>query len=159
MALCPECKSEIPEDALVCRYCCQRIKGKQCPQCLNFNKAGAKKCSHCSHDFDRDVAIVNFQPFEAKASLLATILLRLRLLPQKIELTSKKITITTYGYFYLTTFIEEIPWEKIAGYHFKSGLIWDQVVIETRGQTANYMSCLRKKDSTKIKDILEKMKN
>ena len=150
MKICPECKSEIPKDALVCRYCCRRVEGKECPDCLRRVKNNANKCANCNHDFERDEAIVTFESFSATANLLATILLRNRLLPEKIDLTSNKITITTYGYFYLTTFIEEIPWEKIAGYHFQSGIFWDAVVIETKGQTSNVMKCLEKSDSHKI---------
>jgi len=156
---CPECRSDIPDDAEVCKHCSQRIKGIKCPECLVFCKEGAKKCASCGHDFERDEARLNFEPFSARASFLATILLRFRLLREKIDLTPSKIAITTYGYFYLTTTVEEIPWEKIAGYHFHSGLFWDSVIIQTRGQSANIMRCLKRVDSRKIKEILEKMKH
>lgn len=156
--ICPECRSDIPDDAVVCRHCTRRIKGKACPECLTVCNEKAVKCAACSHDFGRDKTKLDFETFTTKASLLATLIIRFRLLPQKIELTSDKIAVTTYGYFYLTTTVEEIPWEKIAGYHFHSGMFWDSVQIQTRGQTANYMDCLKKADSPKIKEILEKMK-
>ena len=53
---------------------------------------------------------------------------------------------------------EEIPWEKIAGYHYHSGWFWDSVEIQTRGQKANQMGGLPKDQGQRIKEILERMK-
>ena len=90
--------------------------------------------------------------------MLPTIILRGRLIPQEIHLTQEKILIQTYGVFWLSRTDEEIPWEKIAGYHYYSGRFWDSVEIQTRGQKANKMTGLPKAQGLKVKEILERMK-
>ena len=106
----------------------------------------------------RVARIASVEPFTAKACLFPTILLRRRLIPQEIHLTPDKIIIQTWGFFWLSRRDEDIPWEKIAGYHYHSGWFWDSLEIQTRGQTANRIRYLRKPDALKIKDILEEMK-
>lgn len=70
----------------------------------------------------------------------------------------EKTLIQTHGAFWLSRTDEEIPWEKIAGYHCHSGWFWDSVEIQTRGQRANTMTCLPKDKGVRIKGILERMK-
>lgn len=118
----------------------------------------AVKCPHCAHNFARQARVAAVEPFSAKAALLGTILVRGRLIPQEIHLTPEKILIQTHGFFWLSRTDEEIPWEKIAGYHYHSGWFWDSVEIQTRGQKANQMGCLPKTQGERIKQILERMK-
>lgn len=158
MKNCPECLSEIPDAAEVCRACGRRIAGRLCPDCAQYSKTAAHKCAHCGHGFDREDRVAAIDAFAAKADLLPTIFLRGRFIPQEISLSPEKILITTWGFFWLSRTDEEIPWEKIAGYHFHSGLFWDSVEIQTRGQKANGIGCLPKAAAEKIKKILEQMK-
>ncbi len=158
MKSCPECLSEIPDDAQVCRACARRVVGKPCPECAELSKSEALKCAFCGHSFARQQKVASVEAFHAKGVLLPTILLRGRLIPQEIQLSSEKIVILTWGLFWLSRTDEEIPWEKIAGYHYHSGLFWDSVEIQTRGQKSNSIGCLRKDEGQRIKQILEQMK-
>ena len=90
---CPECLSDVPESALVCHACGRRIVGKECPECCEVSKETAKRCAYCGHNFERKEKIAKIEPFSAKASLLATLFLRMRLIPQEIFLTPEKIVI------------------------------------------------------------------
>ena len=98
------------------------------------------------------------EPFHAKASLLPTLVIRGRLIPQEIYLSTEKIVIKTWGFFWLSHTEEDIPWEKIAGFHYHSGWFWDSIEIQTRGQKSNTIGCLPKTSGRAIRDILEKMK-
>ena len=158
MKQCPECLSEVVDGAKVCCHCAKRIEGKRCPDCAEMAASEAVKCPCCGHSFARRERIAKVEPFSAKADLLPTIFQRGRLIPQEIHLTQEKILIQTYGLFWLSRTDEEIPWEKIAGYHYHSGWFWDSVEIQTRGQKANTMTCLPKDQGIKIKEILERMK-
>ena len=158
MKSCPECLGDVPEEASVCRHCGKRIVGKQCPECAETAAEIATKCPQCGHNFARHERIARIEPFSAKAALLPTILMRGRFIPQEINLTPEKILIQTHGLFWLSRTDEEIPWEKIAGYHYHSGWFWDSVEIQTRGQKANQMTCLRKAEGARIKEMLERMK-
>lgn len=158
MKKCPDCLSDIPEAAEVCHACGGRVAGKPCPDCAELSRTAAKKCRCCGHSFAREVRIAAVEAFTAKADLLPTVLLRGRLIPQEIHLSSEKIVIQTWGFFWLSRTDEDIPWEKIAGYHYHSGLFWDSVEIQTRGQRANAIGCLPKSDGSKVKAILERMK-
>jgi hypothetical protein len=158
MKNCPECCSSIPDEAYVCFACGLRVVGKRCPVCAEVSKTEAQKCRYCLHDFAREEKISVIEPYRAKASLLPTFLFRARFIPQEIFLSSEKIVIRTYGLFFLSHTDEDIPWEKIAGYHYHSGLFWDGIEIQTRGQKANHISCLRKSKGKRIKETLEQMK-
>jgi RNA polymerase subunit RPABC4/transcription elongation factor Spt4 len=158
MKNCPDCFADIADGAEVCRACGNRVVGKRCPDCAELVRDAAKKCPHCSHSFAREQKIATVEAFSAKADLLPTILLRGRLIPQEIHLSSEKIVIQTWGLFWLSRTDEDIPWEKIAGYHYHSGLLWDSVEIQTRGQKANSIGCLPKASGARIKEILERMK-
>ena len=158
MKNCPECLTDMPAGAEVCHACGRRIAGKQCPECAEFSKAAAKKCQHCGHSFAREEKIATVEAYTAKASFIPTFLLRGRLIPQEIHLSSEKIVIQTWGFFWLSRTDEDIPWEKIAGYHYHSGWFWDSVEIQTRGQKANNIGCLPKSNGNRIKEILERMK-
>ena len=158
MKPCPECCSEVPDAAEVCSACGRRIVGKACPECAELSRSAAKKCASCGHSFAREQKIAVVEPFSAKAALFPTIILRGRLIPQEIQLSAEKIVIKSWGFFWLSHTDEDIPWEKIAGYHYHSGWFWDGIEIQTRGQKANTIRCLPKTSGQRIKGILEQMK-
>ena len=158
MKTCPECCSDIPDQAEVCRACGRRVVGKSCPECAELSKYAAKKCCHCGHDFARQAKIAVIEPFGTKAAFLPTVLFRYRFIPQEIAVSSDKIVIKTWGFFWLSHTDEDIPWEKVAGFHYHSGWFWDSIEIQTRGQKANTIGGLPKSSGRRIKEILERMK-
>jgi hypothetical protein len=158
MPLCPECAAQLSEQAAVCPACARQIVGKTCPECAETVKALARKCRYCGHSFARQERIAAIEPYSVTAALLATVLVRGRLIPERIQLNSEKITIQSWGLFGLSRTDEEIPWEKIAGFHYHSGLFWDRVEIQTRGQKSNSIGCLPKVHGLRIKATLEEMR-
>ncbi|HEX7025668.1 MAG TPA: hypothetical protein VF268_00360, partial [Gammaproteobacteria bacterium] len=65
-----------------------------------------------------------------------------------------KIVVRTYGFLGLTSSEDEVLWEKIAGFTYRSGFFWDSVGIETRGQSSAVIVCLSRDDAVKIVKIL-----
>jgi len=159
MKSCPDCLSEIPDQATFCRYCGERVEGKGCASCGARNWPEAKMCRWCAHAFEVTVKsdARPIEPFAVTAKLLPTILQRGRFLPQTISLTQEKIVISTPGAFNLSRKDEEIPWRKIAGFDYHSGIFWDQVTIETRGQSSSVMACLDKADGERIRQVLQEL--
>jgi len=88
------------------------------------------------------------------AGFLPTLLQRGRFLCQTMSLTREKIVISTPGVFNLSKQEEEIPWKKVAGFDYRSGIFWDQVTIETRGQSSSRMAGLAKADGERIRNTL-----
>lgn len=158
MKTCPECQSEIPDQAEVCCACGRRIVGRPCPDCAELSKPTARICRYCGHDFAREQKAAVIKPYSAKASFLPTLLFRGRLIPQEIHLASEKVVIRTWGFLWLSHTDEDIPWEKIAGYHYHSGWFWDGIEIQTRGQKANGIRGLPKPCGRIVKDTVERMK-
>ncbi|WP_434779845.1 PH domain-containing protein [Neisseria sp. Ec49-e6-T10] len=152
---CPECCSQISQAAMVCPVCTQRIVGKSCPDCLTLSPQEAKVCRFCQHKFRAVNQKMSFKPFQVKADSLATLLIRWRFFPQKAEFNADKLIITSYGLFGLTSHDEEIPWEKVAGFTHHSGLFWDYISIETRGQSAAIINCLNKQNASRIRSVLQ----
>ena len=134
------------------------MAGKRCPECAEMVKLAAQKCRYCGHSFAREERVAAIEPYSVRADLLPTFLLRGRLIPQRIHLTPQKVIIQTWGFLGLSRTDEDIPWEKIAGFHYHSGWFWDSVEIQTRGQKANSIGCLPKAQGMRVKEILEKMK-
>ncbi len=155
---CPECKNAIKEAAQVCEHCGQRITGKQCPDCAEFSKEKALVCRHCSFRFEKNVPVADFEPLHVIGDRAGTFFKLGRFRPQEIDLSPEKIVITSARIFGLIIAVEEVPWEKIAGFNHLSGLFWDSVRLETRGQTANAIHALKKDDSKRIVEILKLMK-
>ena len=52
---------------------------------------------------------------------------------------------------------EEIPWAKVAGFDYHSGIFWDSVRIETRGQSSSTVPCLGKSDGQRIRRLLQEL--
>ncbi len=159
MKTCPDCLSEIPDAAAFCRFCGERVEGERCPECGARNWPDATVCRWCSHRFEKTHGRVEFEPFAVTADVLASILQRGRFLPQTISLTEEKILISTPGVFRLSEQEEEIPWRKVAGFDYKSGIFWDQVTIETRGQSSATMPCLAKADGRRIRQVLQDLES
>jgi len=159
MKACPDCLSEIPDAATFCRFCGERVEGEQCPDCGARNWPDATLCRWCGSRFEGKRERVEFEPFAVTAQLLATILQRGRFLTQTMSLTQEKIVISTPGVFGLSRQEEEIPWRKVAGFDYKSGIFWDQVTIETRGQSSSAMPCLAKSDGRRIRQVLQALES
>lgn len=90
-----------------------------------------------------------------EADALATLLLQWSLHPQRIKVQPDKLTLSSFSWFGFAAQHEELPWEKVAGFSHRSGLIWDAIAIETRGQTAATISCLSKRSARRLKGILQ----
>lgn len=159
MKKCPDCLSEIPAEAQFCRFCGERVVGKQCPECGARNWPEAGSCRWCGHRYETMPARADFEPFTVAAQLLPTILKRGRFLRQTISLTREKIVLSTPGRFNLSKQEEEIPWKKVAGFDYRSGIFWDQVTIETRGQSASTIPCLAKSDGRRIRQVLQELES
>lgn len=154
---CTECRGEIPVNANVCLHCGERVEGKECPKCLSLCKAEASVCKWCRFEFKKERKSLDIQPFQVIAEMVPTLVLRFRLFPQKIKFTTEKITISTPGFFALSTYHEEIPWHKVAGFDYRSGIFWDQATIQTRGQTSATIGCLSKNKGERIRKLLQKL--
>jgi hypothetical protein len=157
MKNCPDCLEEIPIAATFCKHCGERVKGKPCPDCGTRCWEEARKCRWCGHLFHSTKSGLDFEPFSVEANLLVTFLNRGRFLPQVMRLTREKIVVTTPGVFRLSQQEEEIPWHKVAGFDCRSGVFWDLITIETRGQSSTVFSCLTKSDGEKIRAVLQQM--
>lgn len=160
MKTCPDCQGEIPASAAFCRFCGERVEGKPCPSCGVRNWIDATKCRWCGHAYEAPPAAapkVDLDPFTVTAALLPTVLQRGRLLAQSISLNREKIVITTPGIFNLSRQEEEIPWRKVAGFDYHSGIFWDRVTIETRGQSSSTLTCLEKSDGARIRRVLQEL--
>lgn len=102
---------------------------------------------------------MDFEPFTVEARMLPTVLQRGRFLPQTVQFTREKIVISTPGPFALSKQEEEIPWRKVAGFDYRSGIFWDRVTVETRGQSASTMACLAKEDGERIRNVLQQLES
>ena len=152
---CPDCLGEIPREASVCRHCGERVEGKRCEACGARNWPDAELCRWCRERFEPAGHHLDFESFEVTARLLPTILFRGRFLVQSVSLTREKILVRTPGLFDLTQKEQEIPWAKVAGFDYHSGLFWDSVRIETRGQSSAAVGCLAKEDGERIRELLQ----
>ena len=157
MKTCPECRSEVPDEAAVCRFCTERIEGKRCPDCGTRCWDEARRCRACGSTFEADEVAPSFESFTVTAHPVATFLQRGRFVPQTIHLSQEKILVSTPGPFRLSKKEEEIPWHKVAGFDYQSGIFWDTIKIETRGQSSAVFPCLDKADGERIRVILQQL--
>ena len=153
---CPECLSEVPAEASVCRCCGERIAGIRCEECLALSPVGARKCRWCGTRL-KVATDVKLDAFEVQATFLGSLVNHGSLIPQRAFFTAEKIVVRTYGFLGLTSNDEEILWEKVAGFAHRNGLIWDAISIETRGQTRAWISGLTKADGDKIRSVLQRL--
>ncbi|MFT7669714.1 MAG: hypothetical protein ACI8X5_002421 [Planctomycetota bacterium] len=115
---------------------------------------GALKCRWCGNRLQAKAERA-MQSFEVQGSRIGSLLISFTLFPQVARFTPEKIVITTYRFFGLTSNDEEILWEKVAGFAHHNGILWDQISIETRGQTPASIACLDKSDSQRIREVLQ----
>ena len=154
---CNACLSTIPAAACVCKACGTRIDGMQCEACLMLCPEEAKVCCHCGTSLKQKTSgLTEITPTSISSDTLATLILELSIHPQRVRIEHEKIVLTTYSFFGLVENNEEIPWEKVAGFFHRSGLFWDSIKIETRGQTSAIIGCLSKRNSRKLKSLLAK---
>jgi ribosomal protein L40E len=157
MKACPDCLSEIPREAPFCRHCGERVEGRRCTACGARNWDEATLCRWCGSRLEAEVDPVELEPFTVAARRLPTFLQRGRFLPQVMELSREKIVVSTPGPFGLSEREEEIPWSKVAGFDYRSGIFWDQVTIETRGQASTTVPALGKADGQRIRQVLREL--
>ncbi|HEX7026700.1 MAG TPA: hypothetical protein VF268_05620, partial [Gammaproteobacteria bacterium] len=92
---CPECLSEIPEQAKVCAYCCSRLIGVSCIECKLLSPSGARKCCHCGSLLSDTGERKGIEPFEIRASLWGTLFTQFKLVPQEAYFDGDKIVVRT----------------------------------------------------------------
>ena len=154
---CFECKGVIPKDASVCRHCGQRIVGVPCPDCASICKPEAKVCQWCGRKIKKRYNLKISEPIEVQSSFFGTLLTKFSLFPQECVFSDEKLLVRTFGFLALTKHEEEIPWEKVAGFQHKNGILWDTIWIETRGQSSACITALNKSDSMRMKVILQRL--
>ena len=154
---CPACLSEIPRRASVCCSCGTRVEGVQCEACCLLCPEGARICCHCGSSLGfQAFESLNISPFAINADPLATLLLEFGLHPQRVRVSPDKLSIITFSLFGLAENNEEVPWQKLAGFSHRSGLFWDSIKIETRGQTSAVIGCLSKRNARRLKEVLRR---
>lgn len=154
---CRECLGDVVEGASRCHHCGEVVAGEECPDCLSQVKTQARVCRWCGHRFKRATQKLAVAHREIKAQILPSFFFRFRLLPQEVEITEEKLIIRAPGMFHLWVDEDEIPWNKIAGFNYRNGIIWDRVTIETRGQQSSTITGLAKQDGVELRDILQNL--
>ena len=154
---CPLCKETTPENAEVCSHCGERIKGKACEDCLSICPDNAKVCRWCGFKFRSETQKIGIDEFVINAKFLPTLLIRMRFLCESIRFNEEKVVISTPGLFRLWVNEAEVPWNKVAGFDYRSGIFWDSVLIETRGQKPTMIRCLAKGDGERFREILRSL--
>lgn len=155
MTRCPECGTEALDGAVRCAACGEVVAGKECPACLSRAKSEASVCRWCGHRFAGPNLEVDVEPRTVRARVLPSVLFRGRFLPQEVELTHEKLVARTPGIFRLWTDETEIPWNKISGFNYRDGIIWDRLTVETRGQDSATVTGLAKAEGRDIRAVLQ----
>lgn len=154
---CPFCKSGISRGVAHCCHCGERISGKACGDCCTLCPSEARICRWCGFEFPQSAKRIRIEDFEIRAKQLPTLLIRLRILCESILFNEEKVVVSTPGLFRLWVNESEVPWNKVAGFDYRSGIFWDSVQIETRGQKPTTIRCLAKKDGERIREILRRL--
>lgn len=155
--ICQFCKQTIPPNAVHCGHCGERLVGRICDDCRSLCPEDARKCRWCGFIFSDAAKRIGIEDFEILAARLPTFLMRFRLLRQCVQFNEEKLTLVTPGLFYLWTNESEVPWNKVAGFDYRSGIFWDSVTIETRGQKPTVIRCLPKSAGEHLREILRKL--
>ncbi|ARD22037.1 zinc ribbon domain-containing protein [Shewanella japonica] len=156
---CPFCQNELNDGALKCGHCLEYLSNHVCPDCHGTLPLEAKVCMHCHYRFSQISIDVTQLSMSFNSEVLASLLFRFRFLPQEIVTDEDKITINTPGIFRLWNNTDEVPWNKIAGFNYRSGIIWDKVEIETRGQKPSTILGLSKDNSEQLRKVLQSIVN
>lgn len=157
---CPQCFSTIDARCLVCPYCQQRIKGIQCQSCLMVCPLGASVCHHCNASFANAAIATAMESIPNRsfiANRLGNLLLNFSFIPTRAYTSPEKLVVTHYRLLGLVSSNEEIPWNKVAGFKHRSGILWDSISIETRGQSGAWISPLNKVDANALKTVLQRL--
>lgn len=157
MARCEECGSQAVEGAARCGQCGEVIGGKECPDCLSRSKEEARVCRWCGHRFQSPEAQVDVEPRRIRAKVAPSFLFRGRFIPQEVEITEDKLVVKAPGVFRLWNNETEIPWNKVSGFGYRDGIIWDRVTVETRGQESETVHGLAKSEGREIRAILQSL--
>ncbi|PHR98530.1 MAG: hypothetical protein COA78_26050 [Blastopirellula sp.] len=154
--ICSFCHSDVPDGAIKCKFCSEFLVGQTCTQCLSTIPEEATACRYCGHRINKRKLETNIS-LEIKADVFASLVFRGRLLPHEIVSDNEKIVIKSPGLFRLWENADEIPWNKVAGFTYRSGIVWDKVEIETRGQKPSVIIGLVKADGEKLREILQNL--
>jgi len=152
---CPECFSEIDQDAAVCKFCGNRIVGIKCDNCASICKPEAKTCRWCGGILTKKNKVRLADEVEIKASFLGTLFSKRSFFPQRIIFSKDKIVIRTYGTLKMTKKDQAISWDKISSLGHKKGYFWDTITISNYGKRPTIIDCIRRSDAIFMKDVLQ----
>jgi len=155
--ICDYCKNEIPDSAVKCGHCSEYTAGETCGECLATMPKGARVCRFCGNRIKSREKPTTHISLDMRAKILPTLLFRFRLLPHEIVADDEKIVVRTPGLFRLWENADEIPWNKVAGFAYRNGIIWDKVEIETRGQKPSVVIGIGKRDGSELRAILQNL--
>jgi len=156
--ICAFCKSEISDEAIKCPHCAEYTDGNLCPKCCSSIPKGAFICKFCgTSQPNRVISTQEQENLAFSCKILPSFLFRGRLIPQEILTDLDKVVIKAPGFFWLWCDQVEIPWNKVAGFSYRSGIFWDMIEIETRGQKPSHIVGLSKYDGQKIRSILQQL--
>jgi ribosomal protein L40E len=155
--ICDYCKNEIPDEARKCGHCGEYTSGVVCDECYSTLPAKASVCRCCGSKVKRKAGAKTDISLDIRGRVLPSLIFRFRLLPHEIVADNEKVVINTPGLFRLWNNADEIPWNKVAGFTYRSGIIWDRVEIETRGQKPSVVIGIDKMEGPRLREILQNL--
>jgi hypothetical protein len=153
---CPECLSNIEQDADVCRFCGYRVTGVKCGKCASMCRPEAKVCRWCGEPFVTKATSKLDKDVEIKASFLGTLYLTRSFYPQYITFKKDSVIIVTFGFLMMSKKEQKLDWDAIAGASLKGGIIWDIVTINMKDGSSAVLNAIRHSDSAFIMDLFKK---